>query len=130
MRSADAAPPQLAGFWRRLFAAILDTLILGIAGWIIGNSLYDQVISLGQYGRGIGFPIAFLYFALLNSTIGAGGSLGKKALGIRVVNRAGQSISLARSLWRTAIYLIPFYLNGLDLSFLPLTQSQASSQQR
>jgi uncharacterized RDD family membrane protein YckC len=130
MREAEAGAPiqaplaRIAGFWRRIFAAIVDTIVLGIVGLAIGYAFYDRLIALGPYGRIVGFPIALLYFGLLNGAVGGGATLGKRALGIRVVGRDGASVSAVRSLWRGAVYLIPFYLNGLDLSFLPLSQTQ------
>lgn len=118
-------PPEMAGFWRRLFAFALDSILLGIVGSIIAAMFYNQLVMWGQFGRVIGFPIAFLYFGLSDSTGFGGGSPGKKALGLRVVSRGGETISWGRSFWRTLVYLVPVYLNGLDLSFLSLNAEQS-----
>ena len=117
-------PARIAGFWRRLAAALVDALVLGIVGFAIGTLFTDQLVALGPYGRAVGFPIALLYFGLLNGNAGGGATLGKRMLGIRVVGRDGASVSVLRSLWRAVVYLVPFYLNGLDLSFLPLNDAQ------
>jgi uncharacterized RDD family membrane protein YckC len=118
-------PPEMAGFWRRLFAFVLDSILLGIAGSIIAAVFYNQLVMWGPYGRVIGFPIAFLYFGLFDSAGFGGGSPGKKALGLRVVSRNGETISRGRSFWRTLAYLVPVYLNGMNLSFLSLNPQQS-----
>ncbi|HEY2034531.1 MAG TPA: RDD family protein [Rhizomicrobium sp.] len=126
MRPQETESAQFAGFWRRIFAALVDAIILGIAGWAVAIPFYNQLILWGPYGRALGFPVALLYFAILNSSIGGGGTLGKKALGIRVVSRDGKAIGLPRSLWRAVVYLVPMYLNGFDLSFLQLNPFQST----
>jgi uncharacterized RDD family membrane protein YckC len=122
--TVEAPQAVIAGFWRRLAAALLDTILLGIAGWVIGLLFYDQLALIGPYGRAVGFPIALGYFGLFNSRLGGGATPGKRALGIRVVSRGGRTISPLRSIWRAVVYLLPFYLNGLDLSFLSLPPEQ------
>lgn len=116
---ARSLPLVFAGFWRRLGAAAIDAIVLGILGWILGAMFYDSLVALGAEGRLIGLPIALLYFAVGNSGR-AGGTLGKHAMDIRVVTRDGDGISLPRALWRAAIFLVPLYLNNLDFSFLML----------
>lgn len=120
-RGAATAPRvELAGFWRRLGALAIDGLILGAAGWLIGAFFYERLVSIGQFARVIGFAIQLPYLAVLNSRLGGGATLGKRAMGIRVVARDGDGISLPRSSWRAAVFLLPFYLNGFDFSFLGL----------
>ncbi len=111
--SPAAATTLPSGFWRRLFAFFIDTIIIGIPGWIIGVVFFDQLVRLGQPGRLIGFFIALAYFAVLNSNIGRGQTLGKKLLKIRVVDLQGEFISLPRSALRYAIFSLPHFCNGL-----------------
>jgi len=50
MTSADMIEPepsQISGFWHRLFAFLLDTLILGIVGAGLGFLLYDSLSAIG-----------------------------------------------------------------------------------
>jgi uncharacterized RDD family membrane protein YckC len=68
---------------------------------------------LGQAGRLIGFVVALLYFGLLNSRFGGGQTFGKRLLGIRVIDRAGDALSPMRSVLRSLVIVIPYFLNGL-----------------
>ena len=99
----------ISGFWRRLFAFLIDCLILAIIGWLSGFFLFDFYVHLGGWGRLLGFSIALLYFGLLNSSMGKGQTLGKRTMQIEVVNRWGDHISLGRSLLRFAILGIPWF---------------------
>ncbi|MHC4169711.1 MAG: RDD family protein [Planctomycetota bacterium] len=103
----------ISGFWRRLLASIIDGLLLGLAGMVCGLFLFDQFAALGGWGRLMGFFVALTYFGVLNSAIGAGQTIGKRAMKIEVVNRAGRHISLGRSLLRYVILATPYFLNGV-----------------
>jgi uncharacterized RDD family membrane protein YckC len=103
----------IAGFWRRLTAFGIDWLILGLPALLLGLALFRWVASLGQAGRLIGFVVALLYFGLLNSRLGGGQTVGKRLLGIRVIDQAGNELSPARSISRFLVIAIPIFLNGL-----------------
>jgi uncharacterized RDD family membrane protein YckC len=112
------APPNpsqtpLAGFWRRLAALLLDLLFIGLPTLLFGLAFYGWVVRLGDAGRLIGFVVALPYFGLLNSSLGGGQTLGKRALGIRVTDRAGNALSPGRSIVRFLMIAIPYFLNGL-----------------
>ncbi|HEY1791419.1 MAG TPA: RDD family protein [Opitutaceae bacterium] len=112
---APEQPPQIrtiCGFWRRVAAFLLDSLLLGIIGFILGLAFYADFARMGASGRWIGFAIALAYFALLNSAAGGGQTLGKRIMRIEVVDRAGRHIPLARSALRYVILGAPFFLNG------------------
>lgn len=114
--------PQFAvfsGFWRRSVALLVDWVILGTIGFALGLFLSDFFVRLGPWGRAVGFAIALPYFAVFNSSLYKGNTPGKKILGLRVVNGAGEAISPGRSLARSTIYLVPFFLNG---ALIPATQ--------
>ncbi|HEX3653564.1 MAG TPA: RDD family protein [Rhizomicrobium sp.] len=112
---------EFAGFWRRLGALLIDSIILGVAGWIIATVFYEKLIEYGPNGRIIGLPIALLYFAFLNSGLAGGGTPGKRVLGIRVVTRDGGTIAIWRSLGRAFVLEVPFAANGMDFSFLNIS---------
>ena len=113
--SGNTAPTWIAGFWRRIGAAMLDSLILGIFGMIIGMFLETTLVEIGLWGRLLGFGIALLYFGVLNSQLANGQTLGKKALHLRVSDQYGQALSLEKSLLRYCLLSIPFFLNGVPL---------------
>jgi uncharacterized RDD family membrane protein YckC len=110
---------KIAGFWRRLGAFVIDFMLLGIAGLILGTLFFDPFARMGAYARLIGFAIALAYFGLFNSRIGGGQTLGKRWLGVRVVDAHVQLLSLPRSLLRYAVLGIPFFANGLPVDPTP-----------
>ena len=99
-------------FWRRVAALLLDTLLLGILGAIAGWPLFDWFASLGSAGRLVGFGVAWVYFGILNSAIGGGQTVGKRIMGLEVVDHAGRHVTLRRSGVRYFILGVPFFLNG------------------
>lgn len=106
---------KIAGFWRRLGAFAIDLVLLGIAGLILGTLLFDTFARMGVYAKLIGFAIALAYFGICNSRIGGGQTLGKRWLGVRVVDAHDQLLSLPRSLLRYVVLGVPFFANGLPL---------------
>lgn len=111
--SEEPAAPRIAGRWRRFFAFAIDGMVLGLPGTLLGLTFYDAAVELGQAGRAIGFVIALLYFGILDSRLGGGQTLGKRLLKIRVVDRAGPTITFARSVGRSLVVAVPYFLNGL-----------------
>lgn len=111
--AASAAPAAVAtgvyaGFWKRFAAVILDYIVLialaavvgGIAGFIYGASLSsaDQR-SAEVLGNIVGLLVWWLYYALMESS-SKRATLGKMALGIKVVDQQGGRISFGRATGR------------------------------
>lgn len=113
--SPAVVPLQLAGARRRIIALFVDGLILMLIGGALGNSFADAFVALGAWGRVLGFAIAALYFGVLDSRIGPGASIGKLTLGIKVVDRDGRGISVARATLRFLPLGIAYFLNGAEL---------------
>ncbi|MEV0614980.1 RDD family protein [Nonomuraea sp. NPDC050404] len=103
-------PPGLAGRWRRLFAGVLDWLIVNVVtapfSWTTWDYVWDE--SKGAWDR---FPVehtflaglvAFLYFWLLHA-FWDGQTLGKKLFGIRVVSEYGGRIGVGQAAVRQAV---------------------------
>ena len=122
---ASAAPVEYAGFWRRLFAVLIDSIImqiivlvpalavglaLGIAAAAAGQD--EQVIeAAGQLlGMVLGLVIGWLYEGLLTAS-SRQATIGKMALGVMVTDLNGNRISFGRSTGR--------YFSKI-ISFLPL----------
>ncbi len=108
----QAEPAQIAGFWRRLLAFLIDCLILGVIGLVIGSILFDTFTAMGGWGRLVGFAIALAYFGTLNSWVGGGQTAGKRLVNVKVVDSEGGSISLHRSYARYVVLGTPYFLNG------------------
>ncbi|MDB5361154.1 MAG: hypothetical protein JWO51_2451 [Rhodospirillales bacterium] len=106
----------IAGFWRRIGAFLIDGLVLGLVGVILGWIFYDALASLGSLGHIIGWVIAIAYLAPMNSWIGDGQTIGKRVVGIKVVGFDGQAIGFGRSMVRSAVLATPVLLNGCSFS--------------
>ena len=117
---ASQSPRRVASFWRRFFAFFIDGIIVAVLGFLIGLFFFDDLARLGPWARFVGFLILLPYFTLFESRIGDGQSIGKRLLGIKVVNSQGESISLEESLLRYSIFAIPVFLNSLAL---PITRT-------
>ena len=93
----------------------MDGFLLSIFGSVLGVVLFNKLSDLGPWGRLVGFLIALPYFALFESNLGDGQTVGKWLLRLRVVNSQGRKISLEESLLRYFVFAIPFFLNLLEL---------------
>lgn len=106
----------VSGFWRRIGAFAIDTILLGVVGLGLGLVLEKQFVQLGGWGRFVGFFIALLYFGLLNSRVSGGQTVGKKLVKIHVVDGDDRSIDVFRSFARYSVLGIPFFLNGAQFT--------------
>jgi uncharacterized RDD family membrane protein YckC len=107
--------PQLAGFWRRVAAFLIDGLLLGILGQIIGWSAPSFWFTIGPYGRTLGLIIVLAYFGLMYSKVSNGQTVGKRLLKIAVRDKNNKPLSIRRSLLRISILTFPALLNGWAL---------------
>ncbi|WP_372017838.1 RDD family protein [Pseudoxanthomonas sp. 10H] len=125
---AGASPVQggevvMAGLWRRVAASVIDGLVTGVLGYAVlipltlgfGVSLSslaeNELAGAGAsvtflvlyYGISIGLPM--LYFSWMHSSR-TQASLGKMAVGIKVVRTAGDPIGFGRALLRYLAYFL------------------------
>jgi uncharacterized RDD family membrane protein YckC len=116
--------PPIASFWRRLGAWIVDTLLLGIIGQVLGWSLSSVWFQIGPYGRIVGLLFILPYFGLMNSRVGRGQTIGKRLLKIAVRDGENKPISVRRSLLRISILAIPIIFNqwALPIFQIPILQ--------
>jgi uncharacterized RDD family membrane protein YckC len=92
------------GFWIRLVAYIIDAILLnivvGIIGVAVGLNMYSVDVERFDPSTGLAsIVIAWLYFALMESSA-RGATLGKMAVGLRVVTDQGERLSFARATGR------------------------------
>jgi len=95
-----------AGFWKRTAAYIIDSIVLGIAGAMLG-AVVGGLLGAGGASDGavegvaqlLGLLLGATYFGLMYS-MGDQASLGKMAIGIKVVNDHGQPIGFWRGFGR------------------------------
>ncbi|MCU1283663.1 MAG: hypothetical protein JWO13_13 [Acidobacteriales bacterium] len=112
------SPPQriIAGFWRRVFAFVIDTIIVCIPCWVVGFAFFEFFARWEGWGFIVGSLITWPYFVLMGSSTGGGQTIGMRLLSIRVVNRDGRPITIGRSLLRYALLILPFTLNSATLT--------------
>ena len=113
------SPPPLqplAGRWRRLFAGILDAIIVAIVSAPFGTSwemVWDS--SKGVWDRVpvqhalIASIISFLYYWLLHA-FWNGQTLGKKLFGMRVVQENGSKITVGQAALRQVVEVVLSWL--------------------
>ena len=100
-----------AGFWRRVFALLIDILILaalsGIVGFLIGAvvglllgvagiDIFSIQVVCGFLGNILGLILNWLYFTLSESGDNQA-TLGKRAVGIIVTDLDGKPISFGKA---------------------------------
>jgi uncharacterized RDD family membrane protein YckC len=101
---------EYAGFWIRVAAYILDTMIVYFALFLFafviggGGSLFGYLSGDEGAVLGLGFGLGFLvlvivYYAGMESS-SRQATLGKMAVGIKVGNMRGEQISFANAIGR------------------------------
>ncbi len=96
--------------WRRLLAALLDGLLLALASPFLKALLGMDPEGLSLEGTLLDFGLNALYYTALTALYGA--TLGKMALGLKVVRLEGGRVDLLTALMREVV--------GKTLSALPL----------
>ena len=110
--SRASAPPEYIGFWSRFGAQLVDGIIYGVGGLILA------MISASIPFLGILFIPLYLYIfykAMKSQT------LGRKLLGMRVVDQYGEPIGFWRGVLRELIgkfvSAIVFYIGFVVIAF-------------
>lgn len=100
-----------AGFWPRVGAYLIDSLIIGLPlGVIVGifmvttgvDNIDEKKLNVLQLtAQAIGGFLSLAYFTLMNGAYGA--TLGKMALGLKVVRQDGSPIGYGLALGRIVL---------------------------
>ena len=124
---AQAASVLYGGFWRRFWACMLDGIVLGFAsmfvygaGIVIVRSLSPEIedpvkaLLIPQLvANTLINAFYFIYFHALT-----GQTVGKLALGLKVVNRDGGAIGFGRATVRYFGSLISLLFAGLGFAWI------------
>ena len=107
-------PYPYKGFWIRLVAALIDGIVLAII--VIFLAVFSLLFFGATLGEGAGLGMFFLVLILASlATIlykpvmeasGYQGTFGKYVLGLKVVDKNGQRITMTSSFLRTILYII------------------------
>jgi uncharacterized RDD family membrane protein YckC len=141
----DASHVVYAGFWKRVAASLIDACILMLASWIVqmplflilGAGLGSMVDGSGfsdEYAMvlvGIGYLISFavplFYFAWMHAS-SLQASIGKLAIGIKVVDGRGARIGFWRAFARYFAYLLSGLLLGVGHLLAAFTDRKRALQ--
>lgn len=123
---AQSGQPVYAGFLTRFAAAFVDGIILNILGFAMGAAVGialggDQMAQI--VAQVMGVIVGWLYNALLESSESQG-SLGKMALGIKVVDLQGQRISFGRASGRHFAKIPSILILGIGFIMAAFTEKK------
>ena len=115
---------QYVGVGMRFLALLIDTILVGIIGSILGAIFHS---SLGPTGTvtltsAIGTILGVLYYVGLEATQGA--TLGKMILGLRIVKTDGSPIGWSESIIRNLLRIIDCLFGYLVGAILIWTSPQ------
>jgi uncharacterized RDD family membrane protein YckC len=115
-RTDEPRPQELAEYPTRVLAAIVDALVVAAIQLVVGGIVFVVAVLAGQDASGakdvvrdnalfIGIPVGFLYAPLLMAREGPtnGQTVGKQALGIRVVRERRAPMDILVGLLREAL---------------------------
>lgn len=125
-----------AGFWKRVAAYVIDGLVVGIAGGIMGaivGGVIGALFSAGSDGFGSGFIIIQVVSNLVSIALAAAyyagfhastsqATLGKMAVGIKVVRTDGSRISVARGVGRYFATILSSLILGIGFLMAAFTE--------
>jgi uncharacterized RDD family membrane protein YckC len=127
--SGPSGAPQVryGGFWLRVVAYIIDAIVLNIVLWLLTVITGLRLISYTATDHLEPLPILaplvvnWLYFALMESSQ-RGATIGKMALGLRVVTDQGQRLSFARATGRYFAKFISALILGIGFLMVAFTE--------
>jgi uncharacterized RDD family membrane protein YckC len=128
--AAPAEAPEYAGFFRRFGAAFLDGIITNVLsviaalpiGFAIGAQGGDPGIA-GAIGQLLSVVIGWLYYAFMESS-STQATLGKMALGMKVVDLYGHPVSFGRASGRHFAKIPSAMIFGLGYFMQPFTEKK------
>jgi uncharacterized RDD family membrane protein YckC len=98
-----------AGFWLRFAAWIIDMVVLAVL--VLGSAL----VAVADLAAIVWWATPFAYFTICNKL---GVTVGKAALGLRIVSTRGRTISWLQAFSRSFFWLLGFASIGLGLAFI------------
>lgn len=123
---------EYASFWERVLASIMDTIILGLSGGIIGGLfgvMYVAVVGssyssseLETLANWIGLVLNWLYFVWQESSEKQA-TIGKRIMGIQVTDLNGQKLSFGQANARYFSKVISLITLGIGF-LMPLFDSK------
>ncbi len=115
-----SSPVGYSGFWRRFTASLMDGLILVMI--IIASILVLEVSNLNlNIPSSVIIVLGFVVFSLFESSVWQG-TPGKKLLGLRVTDEAGNHIFFLRALSRNLLKILSVVTLGIGYFMIAFTE--------
>lgn len=102
---------RYAGFGGRLVALIIDSIILGIVSNVLGLLIGSRPNEFSAGGPGIGLLLSVVYYGYFLSSTGQ--TLGGRAMGIKVVDANGNTLSVGSAILRDLASIISGIIFGI-----------------
>lgn len=128
---ASPAFAPKGGFWRRTAAYLLDAVVLGILGFLVGIVLglvgvavkmpQEDIDTIGQL---LGDVLGLAYFLYFWSSHGAGQTPGMRALRLRVIRTDGTYMSVGRAFLRNIGLGISAVVLGIGLLWVAFDRNK------
>jgi uncharacterized RDD family membrane protein YckC len=91
--SEDSSEIKYAGFWIRVVAMIIDSLVFLVPGYFIDR-------FSGDYATAV-YLVAWCFYEAFFLASSWQATIGKRVMGIKVVGEDGEKISIGRAIGRT-----------------------------
>ena len=114
-----------AGFWRRVGATLIDSILIGVVGGILVAILAAISDGAAIVGYIILFIGQYVYYAVMESS-SYQATVGKIALGIKVTDTAGRPLGFGRALGRNVAKILSaliLYIGFLMAAFTERKQA-------
>lgn len=116
----DMSNPTYRGFWIRLLAAILDSIIIGVPAGLIQFGLI-----LGTGIKSLGYIVQLAAVVLIIYLDGIkGGTPGKLILGMRIVNEKGEFIGIPMAILRYIGKILSGIILGIGYFMIGFTSKK------
>ena len=133
LSSDGEVTPTYAGFWLRVVASLIDSLVAGVGAFVIGlvmgvfllflfPDLLDNPDSDAIFGL-VGFLGGLAYFGIMESS-SKQATLGKMAMGLKVTDLDGQRIGLVKAINRNLGKIISYVLLGIGFFMAGFTKKK------
>ena len=127
-QSGGAAQVAYGGFWIRVVAYLIDAILLSIVIGVVASLAGFNLMETDWERQNplfnlLSLVIGWLYFALMESSE-RGATVGKMALGLRVVTSNGQRLSFMNATGRYFAKIISAIILGIGFLMIAFTDKK------
>ncbi|MES2616499.1 MAG: RDD family protein [Bacteroidota bacterium] len=122
---------QLASIWQRIFAFALDFIIISVVYLILAFGLLLMDFNESNFMTYVFYGIMIIwvwFYTLFSEIIGNGQTIGKRALGIKVVKLNGDEMEFYDFFSRWSVRLFDIYLSIGTVAMLLISSNKAGQR--